>query len=79
MHERETCTGSSAVVKRVLILWKNISEKLRHVHKLLYTWWCWHICKGEEVRVGMIQLGEEKRSLKVTKRWPRQDLLVQSV
>ena len=54
MHERETCTGSSAVVKRVLILWKNISEKLRHVHKLLYTWWCWHICKGEEV-------GEEKK------------------
>ena len=32
---------------------------LTHLHKLLYTWWCWHICKGEEVRVVVDQLGEE--------------------
>ena len=19
------------------------------MHKVLYTWWCWRICKGEEV------------------------------
>jgi hypothetical protein len=27
----------------------NVCEKLTHVHKLVNTWWCWHICKGEEV------------------------------
>ena len=32
--------GSSGVEKRVLILWKNICEKLTHVHKLVNTWWC---------------------------------------
>ena len=28
--------GSSGVVKRVLILWKNICEKLTHMHKVVY-------------------------------------------
>ena len=28
---------------------KNVYEKLTHIHKVLYTWWCWHICKEEEV------------------------------
>jgi hypothetical protein len=32
---------------------ENVYKKLTHVHMLVYTWWCWHICKGEEV-------GEEK-------------------
>jgi hypothetical protein len=22
-------------------------KRLTHMHELLYTWWCWHICKGE--------------------------------
>ena len=26
---------------------------------VVYTWWCWHICKGEEVGVDEDQLGEE--------------------
>ena len=27
---------------------------------MVYTWWCWHICKGEVVGVALDQLGEEK-------------------
>ena len=26
---------------------------------MVYTWWCWHICKGEVVGVELDQLGEE--------------------
>jgi hypothetical protein len=32
--------GSSGMVKRVLILWKNVCEKLTHVHKVVIPWWC---------------------------------------
>ena len=32
---------------------------LTHMHMVVYTWWCWHICKGEVVRVETDQLGEE--------------------
>ena len=38
---------------------KNVCEKLTHIHMVMYTWWCWHICKGEEVGVDVDQLGEE--------------------
>jgi hypothetical protein len=37
------------VVKEVTNPMENICEKLTHVHKLVNTWWCWHICKDEEV------------------------------
>ena len=33
---------------------------LTHLHMMLFTWWCWHICKGEVVGVELDQLGEEK-------------------
>jgi hypothetical protein len=46
---------------------KNICEKLTHTHKVLYTWWCWHICKGEVVGVELDQLREEKRFFGVIK------------
>ena len=36
---------------------------LTHKHMVLYTWWCWHICKGEVVGVNLDQLGEEKEVL----------------
>ena len=26
---------------------------------VVYTWWCWHIYKGEEVGVDVDQLGDE--------------------
>jgi hypothetical protein len=35
------------MVKRVPL--EKCCEKLTHVHKVVSTWWCWHICKGEEV------------------------------
>jgi hypothetical protein len=25
---------------------------------VVYTWWCWHIYKGDEVRVDVDQLGD---------------------
>ena len=43
-----------------LILWKMIMKMLTHIHMVVYTWWYWHICKGEVVGVEMDQLGEEK-------------------
>ena len=38
----------------------NICKKLTHMHKMVITWWCWHICKGEFVSVETDQVGEEK-------------------
>ena len=40
---------------------ENVCEKLTHIHMVVHTWWCWHIFKGEEVRVVVNQLREEKR------------------
>ena len=40
----------------------NVCEKLTHVYKVVNTWWCWHIYKGEEVGVDVDQLGEETPS-----------------
>ena len=34
---------------------------LTHLHLVVYTWWCWHICKGEVVGVELDQLGEERK------------------
>jgi hypothetical protein len=39
---------------------KMIVKMLTHMHMVVYTCWCWHICKGEGVGVGVDQLGEEK-------------------
>ena len=39
---------------------------LTHLHIVVYTWWCWHIYKGEEVGVDVDQLGEEKEAKQVT-------------
>jgi len=43
----------------------NDCEKLTHIHMVVYTWWCWHIYKGDEVRVDVDQLGEETEMRKV--------------
>ena len=40
-----------------LILWKMIVKMLTHIHMVVYTWWCWHIYKGDEVGVDVNQLG----------------------
>ena len=36
-----------------------IMKMLTHIHMVVYTRWCWHICKGEEVEVDVDQLGEK--------------------
>jgi hypothetical protein len=36
-----------------------IVKMLTHIQIAVYTWWCWHNCKGEKVEVEMDQLGEE--------------------
>ena len=41
-----------------LILWEMIEKMLTHIHMVVYTWWCWHIYKGDEVRVDVDQLGD---------------------
>ena len=42
-----------------LILWKRFVKMLTHIHMVVYTWWCWHIYKGDEVGVDVDQLSEE--------------------
>ena len=37
----------------------NDCEKLTHIHMVVYTWWCWHIYKGDGVGVDVDQLDEE--------------------
>jgi hypothetical protein len=34
---------------------------LTHMHMVVYTWWCWHIYKGEGVGVDFDQLGEGRK------------------
>ena len=34
---------------------------LTDMHMVVYTWWCWHICKGEGVGVDVDQLGKQER------------------
>ena len=41
-----------------LILWKMIVKMLTHIHMVVYTWWCWHIYKGDEVGVDVDQLDD---------------------
>jgi hypothetical protein len=40
---------------------KIFMKMLTHVHKVVYTCWCWHICKGEGVGVDFDQLGEGRK------------------
>ena len=35
-----------------------IVKMLRHIHMVVYTLWCWHIYKGDEVGVDVDQLGD---------------------
>ena len=41
---------------------KMIVKMLTHVHMEVYTWWCWHICKEEEVGANEDQLDEESEA-----------------
>ena len=35
-----------------------IVKMLTHIHMVVYTWWYWHIYKGDEVRVDVDQLSD---------------------
>ena len=35
-----------------------IVKMLTDIHIVVYTWWCWHIYKGDEVGVDVDQLGD---------------------
>ena len=48
-----------------LILLKMIVQMLTHMHMLVYTWWCWHIYKGDEVGVDVDQLDDETKARRV--------------
>ena len=48
-----------------LILWKMIVKMLTHIHMMVYTWWCWHIYKADEVGVDVDQLGDETEARRV--------------
>ena len=38
---------------------------LTHIHMMMYTWWCWHIYKGDDVGVDVDQLGDRTEARKV--------------
>ena len=38
---------------------------LTHIHIAVYTWWCWHISKGDEVGVDMDELSDGTEARKV--------------
>ena len=35
---------------------------LTNMHMVVYTWWCWHICKEKGVGVDVDQLGEGRKA-----------------
>ena len=66
-----------------LILWKRFVKMLTHIHMMVYTWWCWHIYKGDEVGVDVDQLGDETKARRVrnftggvSERWSRSDQML---
>ena len=56
--------GSSGVVRSSENPLKMIVKMLTHMHMVLFTWYCWHICKGEGVRVDVDQLGEARKNFR---------------
>ena len=42
-----------------------IVKMLTHIHMVVYTWWCWHIYKGDEVGVDVDQLSDEIEARRV--------------
>ena len=53
--------GSSGVVRSSENPLKMIVKMLTHMHIVVFTWWCWHICKGEVVGVDVDQLWEARK------------------
>ena len=58
--------GSSGVVTSSENPLKMIVKMLTHMHLVLFTWSCWHICKGECVGVDVDQLREALKAFRCT-------------
>ena len=58
--------GSSGVVNWVTYPLENICENITHMHKMVNTWRCWHICKWDIVGVETDQVGEKKEKKRVS-------------
>ena len=58
--------GSSGVVRSSENPLKMIVKILTHMHMVLFTWCCWHICKGEGVGVDVDQFGGGKKGFSVS-------------
>ena len=56
--------GSSGVVRSSENPLKMIVKMLTHMYMVLFTWYCWHICKGESVGVDVDQLGEARKAFR---------------
>ena len=37
---------------------------LTDMHMVVYTWWCWHIYKGERIGVDVYQLGKARKAFR---------------
>ena len=48
-----------------LILWEMILKMLTRIHMVVYTWWCWHIYKGDKVGVDVDELDDGMEARKV--------------
>ena len=57
--------GLSGVVRSSENPLKMIVKILTHMHMVLFTWCCWHICKGEGVGVDVDQFGGGKKGFSV--------------
>ena len=57
--------GSSGMARSNENPLKMIVKMLTHIHMVLFTWYCWHICKGEGVGVDVDQLGEARKIFSV--------------
>ena len=53
--------GSSGVVRSSENPLKIIVKMLTHMHMVLFTWCCWHICKGERVGVVVDHFWEARK------------------
>ena len=56
--------GLSGVVRSSKNALKMIVKMLTHMHMALFTWCCWHICKGKGVGVDVDQLGEGRKAFR---------------
>ena len=54
--------GSSGVVRSSENPLKMIVKMQTHMHMVLFTWCCWHICKGERVGVDVDQLWDATKA-----------------